>query len=181
MPIHKSQKAIAAALLALSLQAGVAAAQDEGVRYTELPGELRSYVDEVRESCKGLDESSMPYHPMQGIMEFDLEEDGSSDLLVAAEYLCERRMAGANCTNRGCDLQVWKEVGPRKWRKIFDDHPYDNFISIDYNGPFRFMVLKIHAESPQCRPDPAAQYSAGHNCDVIVRYRGGDWVWEKIE
>ena len=114
-------------------------------------------------------------------MEFDLEGDGSSDLLVDAEYLCARRMAGANCTNRGCDLQIWKQVGPRKWHKIFDDHPYDNFVSIGYDGPFKFMVLKIHAGSPRCRPDPDAEYSAGHNCDVIVRYRGGDWVWEKIE
>jgi hypothetical protein len=94
-----------------------------------LPADLRSYVNEVRQRCKELDSASQPHEVMQGIWPLDLDGNGSHDFMVDAQQLCNGWLKGGNCTNRGCDLKIWKKVDQRVWRKIFDEHLYAKFIS----------------------------------------------------
>jgi len=170
------------AALMLSFQAGVSIAQYQPVKFQELPAELRSYVKEIRGRCKDLAEDPVADDSMQGIVEVDIDKDGQQDLIVDAEYLCSRRMAGANCTNRGCDFQIWREVGERRWQKIFDEHLYDRYISFGNSyGPLKFLVAKIYGGRPECKPDPSENYTSGMSCDVLVRYHDGKWTWEKLE
>ena len=120
---------------------------------------------------------------MQGFTTIDLDGDGSRDLMVDTVDLCNRCFFGANCSNRGgSDLVIWKQVGRRSWKKVFDHHLYRKFISL--NGErqkFQLMAVSIYAGSPQCKPAPGKDYRSGQACDALVRYRDGNWVWEKIE
>ena len=89
-------------------------------------------------------------------------------------------MTGANCSNRGCDLQIWKQLGQGSWRKIFDEHLHRNFISISEQGRLRLMAVSVYAGSPHCAPGLGRNYTSGQSCDALVRYRNGSWIWEKI-
>ena len=117
---------------------------------------------------------------MQGITAVELAGDSSRDLMVDAEHLCNSWMKGANCTNRGCDLKIWKQVGQQSWRKVFDEHLHRKFISLSENGRFRSMSISVYAGDPHCQPVPGKNYTSGQSCDVTVDYRNGRWVWKKI-
>jgi hypothetical protein len=71
-----------------------------------------------------------------GIQEIDLEGRGSRDILVDSEYVCSDWIKGGNCSNRGCDLMIWKQTGRSSWKKIFDKHLIGRrkFVSVDENG-----------------------------------------------
>ena len=81
------------------------------MQFQELPKNIQTSVAQTRDSCKEMDTDFEPHDAMQGITVIDLDGDGSRDLMVDNEELCNARMAGANCTNRGCDLTIWKQVG----------------------------------------------------------------------
>ena len=173
--------AASAVFLAFIFQVNTALAQQREMQFQELPSEVQKHINAVRQSCKELDPDFKPYDAMQGIEVIDLNGDGSRDLLVNNEYVCNGRMAGANCTNRGCDLLLWKQVGGRFWKKIFQEHLYRNFVSI--NGEtrrFQLMAVSIYAEDPRCKPIPRKEYTSGKSCDLLVSYRNGQWVWELI-
>ena len=108
------QVAVAAAASALVFMCalGSASAQSPDAQYRKLPAEVRHYAESVRKSCIDLNPHSKPYDLMQGIDPVEL--GGAPALFVDAETLCNARMAGANCTNRGCDLKIWKRVGPQR-------------------------------------------------------------------
>jgi hypothetical protein len=173
--------AVVIAALAILSQFEPALAEMPDLQYQQLPADLRNYVEGVRQSCKELDGEFKPYNLMQGITVVALDTEGSRDLLVDAEELCNARMAGANCTNRGCDLKIWKEVGQRSWRKIFDEHLHRKFISTSEQGRLKLMVVSVYAGSPRCGPLPGRNYTSGQSCDAMVRYRNGSWIWEKIQ
>jgi hypothetical protein len=97
--------------LASHFHVSPASAQQQTMRFQDLPREVRSHVDEIRRSCKELDADFKPYDAMQGISVIDLNGDGSRDLMVDNEEVCNSHMAGANCSNRGCDLIIWKQAG----------------------------------------------------------------------
>src|SRR5579871_3835896 len=78
-------------------------------QFSDLPREVQGYANDVRKSCKELNADFKPYDPMQGIFVIDLKGDGSRDLMVGNEELCNTAMAGANCSNRACPLVIWKQ------------------------------------------------------------------------
>src|SRR5437867_2768869 len=91
-----STLAAAAAASVLLWQFDPALGQMPELKYQQLPIEVRSYVEKVRESCKELDAESAASDQMQGITVVDLAGDGSRDLMVDAEHLCNSWMKGAN-------------------------------------------------------------------------------------
>jgi hypothetical protein len=164
------------ALFVLTTSA-VAAPQE--FRLESLPEEVRLHVQEIRNSCLEADPQFKPYDPMQGITPIDL--DGGAALMVDNEELCAPvRAAGFNCTNRGCDLKIWKQTSRSSWRVVFDEHLYRKFISLTDDGKLAAIVATIYAGSPQCRPPPNVEYTSGRSCDVLIRHRRGRWVWERL-
>ena len=63
---------------------------------------------------------------MQGIESLRLN-DGSKIIIVDNEKLCDSANAGVNCSNRGCDLRIYKEFTPGSYRKIFDEHLHGKY------------------------------------------------------
>ena len=175
------QVAVAAAASALVFFCafGSASGQTPDMQYRNLPAELRQYAESVRKSCIDLSPDSKPYDLMQGINAVEL--GGAPALFVDAETLCSSRMAGANCNNRGCDLKVWKRVGPNSWRKVFDENLFRKFISLNDKGHFKLMVVTIYAGDPRCHPKRGKFYTSGKSCDALVHYRRDRWVWQKIQ
>jgi hypothetical protein len=151
-----------------------------GLEFNELPGEIRAHAAEIRKQCSESN-PEMKFQDMQGIGVLDLNGDGSRDLVVDNEGLCDAHIAGANCTNRGCDMLIYKETGKGRWRKIFEEHLYEKFLAIDRETiRLQLMVASIYAGDPRCRPNPKKQYTSGNSCNLIVRYRGNKWDWQLI-
>ena len=170
-----------ASVLFLVLQFDLALAQGPEMQYQQLPNDVRHYVESIRESCIALDPQSKPYDSMQGITVVDLDGEGSRDLLVDTEQLCNGWLKGANCNNRGCVMKIWKQVGQQSWKKIFDKNLFRKFISLGKGNRFRLMAVSIYAGDPHCKPDPGKDYTSGQSCDALVFYLGNAWRWEKIE
>ena len=89
------------------------------LQFSQLPKEIRDHAVEVRKSCKELSGEDIKFDEMQGISVLDLKGDGSRDIVVDNEGLCGSHMAGANCSNRGCDVRIYKGTSTGQWRKIF--------------------------------------------------------------
>ena len=105
----------------------------ERLGFQQLPREIRQHAMEVRKSCKELVGENRTFDDMQGIQIVDLKGDGSRDIIVDNEGLCGSHMAGANCSNRGCDVRIYKEISRGAWRKIFEEHLYAKHFAIDWN------------------------------------------------
>jgi hypothetical protein len=177
--LGKVAAAAAASTLALICSFASAAGQTPNAQYRHLPAQVRHYVEGVRKDCVDLNPQSKPDDLMQGIDSVKL--GGAPALFVDAETLCNSRMAGANCNNRGCDLKIWKEVRPNSWQKVFDENLFRKFISVDDQGHFKLMVVTIYAGDLRCHPKPGKLYTSGKSCDALVHYRRDRWVWQKIQ
>jgi hypothetical protein len=156
-------------------------AENPSPRYERLPDDLRKYVDDIRQHCKENDEGSQPKNPMQGISVVDLNDDGLKGLMVDAEQLCTTWIPGGNCSNRGCDLKIWKQTGRRTWQPVFDEHVSRKFVSVDEKGTLKLIAVSIWAGSPHCEPVAGKTYTSGESCDAIARYKDGKWAWMKIK
>jgi hypothetical protein len=90
--------------------------------------------------------------------------------------LCGVHMAGANCSNRGCDMSIYKEISKGSWRKTFHEHLYGKFLAIDWERMhLQLMVASIYAGDPRCQPIPNKEYTSGKSCNLIVTYRNNNW------
>ena len=148
------------------------------LEFRQLPKEIRERAAEVRKSCTEVN-PEMKFDDMQGILILDLKGDGSRDIVVDNEALCGAHLAGANCSNRGCDMAIYKEAPRGQWRKILDEHLYDKHLAIDWEKMrLQLMVVSIYAGDPRCKP--RKEYSSGHSCNLIVTYRNNGWNWELI-
>ena len=97
----------------------------------------------------------MRFNDMQGIQILDLKGDGSRDIFVDNEGLCGDHIAGVNCSNRGCDMIVYKEISRGHGRKIFNEHLYSKYLAINWDAMrLQLMVASIFAGDPRCQPDP---------------------------
>jgi hypothetical protein len=165
---------------AMLLIAVPVAAQPD-MQFKELPKEVRDRAAEVRKSCKE-ENPDLSFSDMQGIQILSLKGDGARAIVVGNEELCGAHLAGANCGNRGCDLQIYKEVSKNQWRKIFDEHLYDKFLAIDWeNMRLQLIVASIYAGDPRCQPRPGKQYASGMSCNLIVSYQNDRWSWQPIK
>ncbi|MEJ2433885.1 MAG: hypothetical protein P8Y53_12270 [Pseudolabrys sp.] len=139
---------------------------------------MRHDVEDVRKDCEDLVPDFTPDDVMQGAASIKL--GGAHALFVDAETLCNRRMAGANCTNHDCELQIWKRAGTRSWRKVFDEDLFRKFISVNDKDQFRLMAVSIYAGDRHCHPKPGKSHLGGQSCDALMRYRKNRFVWQVI-
>jgi hypothetical protein len=167
--------------LVVAFSCSAAFAQAKPMQYQQLPSEVRKYADDVHRSCKEQDDQSQPLDLMQGITVLDLDGSGARDFLVDAETLCNSSIKGGNCSNRGCDLKIWKQTGQRSWRVMFDQHVSRKFVSTNEKDRLNLIALSTFAGSPQCEPERGKQYTSGQMCDVLVRYKNGNMIYEKIK
>lgn len=148
--------------------------------FDQLPSEIRNHIDGVRRACKDANEDFKVRDLMQGVKIVDLNGGGLQGVMVDDETLCDAPIAGVNCSNRGCDLKIWQRVGSASWKKVFDEHLQRKVISLSGNR-FKSMAISIYAGHPRCNPDPKLTYTSGQNCNVVVQYRNGGWVWTTPE
>lgn len=146
-----------------------------------LPSEIVRWVQDVQQQCivNGGDLLRPTFG--QGVVFTDIDDNGGADILIDARDLCGEWIKGGNCSNRGCDLKIWRQSAPNVWTKVFDEHLHRNFLSFDEARRLRLMVVSIHAGDRRCKPSPGRDYSSGEKCDLIVSFQGGRWVWKKIE
>ena len=149
--------------------------------FNALPSEVVGYVREIRKRCAELIPETRPYAIDQGISFVDIDGDGATDIIVDAETLCGAWIKGGNCSNRGCDLKIWRQSGPNAWVMVFDEHLHAKFLSVDERYRLKLLVASIYAGDRRCKPDPRREYSSGQKCDALVTYQIGRWNWQKIE
>lgn len=164
--------------VALVFVAQPALAQRREIKFFELPLDIQRHVTEVRKSCRELhDEGMHVSEPSQGVTVVDIERDGSTDFLVDNEEICGTHMAGANCSNRGCDLLIWQQRSGR-WFKVFEEHLHAKFVSIDEDTRhLQMMAVSIYAGDDKCDPPPETDFSSGKSCDRVVLFKHGKWQW----
>jgi hypothetical protein len=130
---------------------------------------------EVRKACKE-NAPEMTLTDMQGIQILNLNGDGSHDIFVDNEDLCGEHIAGGNCSNRGRDMTLYKEIARGQWRKSFNDA---KFIAVDWETMrFQLMIASIYAGDPRCQP--RKEYTSGHNCNSILTFNHNKWNWQRI-
>lgn len=149
--------------------------------FQQLPREVREHAAAVRKACAEHEPSFKVENDMQGIEILSLKGDGARDLVVDDEGLCRTQWAGVNCSNRACDMRIYKEVSGGQWRKVFEEHLYAKFLVIDYDrNRLQLLIAAIYAGDPRCKPDPRKDYTSGKSCNLIVSYRDDRWSWQKI-
>jgi hypothetical protein len=173
---------VATLMVATVMFLGAASKAQEFTSFQQLPKQVRDLAIEVRNSCKGLEPDMKLNYEMTGIQVLDLNGDGSRDIFIDNEELCgSLRLAGGNCSNRGCDMTIYKEVSKGRWQRIFNEHLYAKFIAIDDEKMrFQLMVASIYAGDPRCQPNPKKDYTSGKSCNLIVTYRNDRWNWQLI-
>jgi hypothetical protein len=157
----------------------LAAQQD--MQFQELPKEVQEKALEVRKSCKEAD-PERKFDDMQGIQILSLKGDRARYIVIDNEGLCGAHMAGYNCSNRGCDMDIYKEVSKGHWRRVFHEHLYDKFLAIDWEKMrLQLIVGSIYAGDARCQPNPSRQYTSGMSCNVIISYKNDRWNWQAIK
>src|ERR1700754_3733750 len=119
----------AGALLCMVSMLPAAAQNLTQSQYDQLPQEVRNTVRDIRNSCKEDDPDFKPHAIDQGITVVDLDGRRSKDIMLDSENVCNGAHAGANCSNRGCDLVIWKQTSRNSWKMIFKEHLHRKFIS----------------------------------------------------
>lgn len=142
----------------------------------DYPQEVRMILDQVRSECKAEGHETVDA-PGIGVTIVDLNRDGSKDIILEAWRVCsvEIKNFGA-CNTGGCDLKIFKQVGPHRWKPILDE-TIDPiwFLSASSEGYFRLMALSVSRKIADRCPDPD-----GLSCDFIVRWKKGRWAWDRI-
>lgn len=60
----------------------------------------------------------------------DITIEGQPAFIVDDGELCSPfQSAGVNCSNRGCDLRIWKRTANGRWSLILEEHSRGKFIS----------------------------------------------------
>jgi len=158
-----------------------ASAAQVALQFQQLPREIREHAAHVRNSCKEYEPTFAVVNEMQGIQILSLKGDGARDLVVDNEGLCGTQWAGANCSNRACEMRIYKEVARGQWQKVFEENLYSKYLVVDYERMrLQMIIAAIYAGDPRCKPDPRKDYTSGKSCNLIVTYRDDRWTWQKI-
>jgi hypothetical protein len=120
MTTMKATKTLGVALAVLLLPHIAVAETWLTLEASEYPPEVKKALDDVRSACKG-EEHEVVDDPQAGVTIIDLDRDGSKDILLEAWRTCSVEMKGAGCNAAGCVLQIFKQVGPHKWKSVFDE------------------------------------------------------------
>ncbi len=120
---------IAATFLAISVAPALADPQSE---FKQLPEEVRIHVSKIRAICREMrPEAEGNIAPMRGIQVLSLTGDGSMDIIIDNEQICNVRTPAANCSNRGCDVLIFRKTA-WGYSKIFKEHSYEKYFVVDY-------------------------------------------------
>jgi hypothetical protein len=166
----------------------LAHAEDDVILLDRIPVEERNRITAAREECKKVEawpEDDYKNYTRSnldlGLMKIDLNGDKSLDILISYERICNDRIAkGGNCSNRGCDVVIYKQVGQHKWTKVFDEHVRPGFlVSLDYQNRFRLLAVSIVGGNKQCVAQKLGS-SARMYCDALVSWTGGHFVFRPI-
>lgn len=142
--------------------------------FAALPSEVRNYALSVRQPCEEI--NSVPDDSMQGISRVEL--DGRPAIIADNLYLCDGHAPGFNCSNRGCDLAIWREDEPGLWRQIFHEHVHGNEIAIDRTtNRFQLMDIGLYAGDARCRPPKDHQFPSGRSCRLFAHFKDGNWSY----
>jgi len=155
----------------------VAATTQDATVYSQLPPEARKAVNAIRASCKELGDPEPDGDA--GLQIIDLDGNGSHDFVVDVENVCANRISGGNCSNRGCDLKIWKQTGRNSWKKVFDEHQGKFWLSLDYEGRFRLLAVTVIGGNAHCKAAPI-EPSSHEYCDALVFWKNGTWEWKPI-
>ncbi|HWK32855.1 MAG TPA: hypothetical protein VNR51_04145 [Hyphomicrobium sp.] len=146
--------------------------------YAKLPSPVRQHAEEIRKVCRDNDPDWKPGSAMSGILEVTM--DGQQAFVVDNKDLCAPiESAGVNCSNRGCDLKIWKRQ-VRDWKLVLDEHAYSRYVSVTPQGGLAALIIAVQARHPQCHPPSGKEYSSAETCDILGRYKQGRWHWEKL-
>jgi hypothetical protein len=166
----------------------IAESENDLILLDRIPVEEKNSIAAAREECKkagawpeddykGYTRSNLD----MGLMEIDLNGDKSLDILISYERICNNNIVhGGNCSNRGCDLVIYKQVGQNKWTKVFSEHARFGFlVSLDYHDRFRLLAVSIVGGNKQCVAQKLPA-SAHMYCDALVSWAGQRFVFRPI-
>lgn len=150
--------------------------------FLALPNEVQAYVSEVRGSCTEVyaqadyDVNPTPQDDMQGVLSVELE--GRPAIIADNETLCTDHIPAGNCSNRGCDLVIWRQDEKENWHKVFHDHLRGRELHVDASNRFRSMVFGLYAGDARCLPEWNREYYSGNSCSLAASFINGRWEYQ---
>jgi len=174
--VFRHKHAFAAALLSVAITSVGAVAQPAQMPFSVLPGDVVDTVRQIRHACE---EAGYASSDEAGISFVDLDHNGGTDIILSAQHVCDGMVKGANCSTSGCGLIIWKQVGPREWRRVFDEtvEP-DPLIATDSQNRFGGFIVTLYVgtdgKSPYCSLPVRGKF-----CGAMLMRRNGKWVPKK--
>ena len=171
----KTARLIALVLFSLVLASQVRAESFLSMDPSAFPAAVKDLLQDVRHRCREAGHRPLDV-PGLGITILDLNGDGSRDILLQAWQVCDFPTKEAGCNTGGCEMQIFKQVGKRRWTKIFDETLDPQiFLSASKEGHLNLMAVSVsHKIKARC-PDPS-----GNECDYLVYWKKNGFVWERI-
>jgi hypothetical protein len=166
------------AVLIFVVLLGASAAKSAEMQYQDLPSATKTYVEGVRDRCKEFAPDAVPKNQMAGISLVDLG-DGTPGLIIDSKALCKEHYTEANCSNRGCDLQIMAKTD-QSWKEVFNEHLYRRIIDIGSARKLNSITAAIYAGDRHCSPPRGNAPMRGETCNVRIRYHDKSWDWKKI-
>jgi hypothetical protein len=158
----------------LAIESGATTTPEASSIAPQLPTELAAIIKEITDACKasGL---QVPEGGAPGVRRIDLNGDGSQDFLFDSRAVCEGAL-GHGCSPRGCYLVVYKQFGPKAYRKVLDElYDIERFISISKNRRLNLIAYLSPGEFGRCKR------SRNESCDYLLFWRNGGWIWQLLQ
>jgi hypothetical protein len=157
-----------------------ASAQTTQRLFDQLPRQTQADIRQVREWCTNAG-TPVGSEVDTGLQEIDLNGDGSHDIVIDWQRVACGDAGGGGCSNRGCDLDIYKQTGRASWKKIFSEHVGKHFMSTTYDdrSRFRLLAISVVGGNSQCKINQN-EPGARRYCDALVYWRQGRWQWEPI-
>ncbi|MFG1225744.1 hypothetical protein [Xanthobacter wiegelii] len=171
--VFRLKHACAAALVSVALMPLGTVAQPVQLPFSALPADVVDTVRQIRQACE---QAGYASSDEAGISFVDLDHTGGTDIILSAQHVCDGMVKGANCSTGGCDLIIWKQVGSREWRRIFDEIVApDPLIATDSQNRFGGLIVPlyvgINGKSPYC-----SLHVRGKFCGAMLVRRNGKWL-----
>ncbi|MFG1225741.1 hypothetical protein [Xanthobacter wiegelii] len=171
--VFRHKHTFATALLSVALMPIGAVAQLAQLPFSALPGDVVGTVRQIQHACQ---QAGYASSEDAGISFVDLDHNGGTDIIVSAQHVCDGMVKGANCSTGGCGLIIWKQVGPREWRRVFDEtvEP-DPLIATNSQNRFGGLIVTLYVgidgKSPYCSLPVRGKF-----CGAMLVRRNGKWV-----
>jgi hypothetical protein len=131
--------------------------------FSLLPMQAREEINETKQACKEAGLKSYPDNADDPLKPVDLNGDGSLDVLVDwNEIGCA---AGMGCSNRGCPVEIYKQVGPGSLKKVYSESVVKYFLSSAKASRFSLIIT---AQDGKCTPGQLKG-----ECDYKITWQRG--------